>query len=99
MSSEDAASPFRQFRQSDDVVSSRLGDAGVLVHLQTNRIFELNATGVRVWELIGEGRTLDQIERLLQEEFDVTPEQVRQEVSELVAALSREGLLDVDGSH
>lgn len=99
MSNEGASSPSRQLRQSEDVVSSRVGDAGLLVHLQTNRIFELNTTGVRIWELIGEGRTTDEIERVLQSEFDVTPEQLRQEISELVTSLFREGLLDGGGGH
>ena len=36
---------------------------GVLVNLRTNRIFELNATGMRAWELIGEGHTRGEIER------------------------------------
>jgi len=61
----------RRIRQSAQVVSSRLGDAGVLVHLQTNRIFEVNATGLRIWELAGEGRTLGEIEDTLRGEFDV----------------------------
>ena len=55
----------RKVRQSADVVSSRMGDAGVLVHLQTNRIFEVNATGLRIWELAGDGRTLLEIEERL----------------------------------
>src|SRR5688500_12327182 len=58
----------RRVKQSAQVVSSRLGDAGVLVHLQTNRIFEVNATGVRIWELAGEGRTIGEIEGTLRGE-------------------------------
>jgi hypothetical protein len=83
-------------RQSAQVVSSRLGEAGVLVHLQTNRIFELNATGLRIWELAGEGRTLGEIEQTLRREFQVEPERLRSEILQLVAELSREGLIDVD---
>lgn len=83
-------------RQSPDVVSSRLGDAGVLVHLQTNRIFEVNATGLRIWELIGEGRTLAEIQEVLQSEFDVEPERLRQEFLALVTELAREGLVNDD---
>jgi hypothetical protein len=83
----------RRVRQSAQAVSSRLGDAGVLVHLQTNRIFEVNATGLRIWELAGEGRTLGEIEQTLQGEFEVEPERLRSELLALVAELSREGLL------
>ena len=88
----------RRIRQSAQVVSSRLGDAGVLVHLQTNRIFEVNATGLRIWELAGQGRTLAEIEQTLRGEFDVEPARLRSELLALVAELSREGLVDDDDS-
>jgi len=86
----------RRVRQSADVVSSRMGDTGVLVHLQTNRIFEVNATGLRIWELAGEGRTLLDIKERLQREFEVEPERLEMELMALVAELSREGMLDDD---
>ncbi len=88
---------FQGLRPSQHVVSSRLGDAGVLVHLKTNQIFELNITGVRIWELIGEGLDLDEVVGVLGAEFDGDIEQVRREVTDLVSALRREGLLDVGG--
>lgn len=94
MSSTGGYPPTRVFRQSEHVVSSRLGEAGVLVHLRSNQIFELNATGVRVWELIGEGRDLEYIERRLRAEFDVDQERLHRDVDELLSALCRQGLLD-----
>lgn len=84
-------------RRHAQVVSSRLGDAGVLVHLRTNRIFELNATGFRVWELIGEGLDLAAVEGRLLEEFAVPSDRLRTELHDLVAALLQEGLLDGGG--
>jgi hypothetical protein len=86
----------RRVRQSADVVSSRMGDTGVLVHLRTNRIFEVNATGLRIWELAAEGRTLLDIKERLQREFEVEPERLEMELMALVAELSREGMLDDD---
>jgi hypothetical protein len=85
----------RVFRQSPDVVSSRLGDAGVLVNLRTNRILELNATGIRIWELIGDGRALSDIGSQLQREFDVSSDELQRELTRLMDDLSREGLVDV----
>ena len=88
----------RRIRQSAQVVSSRLGDVGVLVHLQTNRIFEVNATGLRIWELAGQGRTLGQISDALQREFTVEPERLRTDLLALVAELAREGMVDDDST-
>ena len=88
--------PARILRQGRDAVSNRLGDGGVVVNLRTNRIFELNATGMRAWELIGEGHTRVEIERRLEEEFDVEPARVRAELATLIADVAREGLVDAD---
>ena len=96
-SANDESRPAR-LRPNEDVVSSRLGEAGVLVHLRTNQIFELNATGVRIWELIGQRQTVADIERTLQSEFDVDAAQLHEEVSALVDALADEGLIDVGGA-
>ena len=91
----EGAAPDQTVRHSPDVVSSRLGEGGVLVNLRTNRILELNATGIRIWELIGQGHAIDAIARQLQQEFDVAEDQLRQELARLVHDLSREGLIDV----
>jgi hypothetical protein len=93
MWTEGSAEPV-VLRHSPEVVSSRLGDAGVVVNLRTNRILELNATGIRIWELIGEGLALSDIEQQLQREFDVSSEDLRRELMHLVDDLTREGLLD-----
>lgn len=89
-------STTRVLRQNRDVASSRLGDTGVLVHLRTNRIFELNATGLRAWEIIGTGCPEGDVFEQLRREFDVDPERVRLELGPLVEAMVREGLLDVE---
>jgi hypothetical protein len=81
-------------RQHPQVVSSRLGDGGVLVHLGTNRIFELNATGFRIWELIGQGLDPVAIVDTLEGEFTVARARLRAELDSLVASLLGEGLLD-----
>lgn len=97
MSSAGEDPEFQRLRRSEHVVSSRLGDVGLLVHLKTNQIFELNSTGLRVWELIGDGLEFEEVVGLLGSEFDVDLEQLRREVTDLVSALRREGLLDVGG--
>jgi len=83
-------------RQSPDVVSNRLGEGGVVVNLRTNRIFELNATGMRAWELMAECQGVQDIARRLQDEFAADPDLVLAELQQLVADLAREGLIDAE---
>lgn len=78
---------------SPDVVVRRVGDGGVVVDLRTDAIFELNDTGMRVWELIVEGLDLDAMAARLAEEFEVTPADGLIACRQIVDELRAEGLL------
>ena len=84
------------FRPQPDIVSRRLDDQTVLVNLRTNRIFELNRTGARMWELIGEGSSESQVVERLLAEFEVPQEQLEREVRTLLDSLLDEGLINRD---
>jgi hypothetical protein len=78
---------------NSEVVARRLDDSVVLVHLETNRIFTLNATGSRIWELLVSGHSPEQIQTVLQAEFDAPTDQIRLELTSLVDELLSEGLV------
>jgi hypothetical protein len=82
------------FRRRSDVVARRVGEAAVLVHLGSNRIYELNDTGARIWELAGAGTTLDALIDRLEDEFDTDRATLANEVSLIVTELLREGLFE-----
>jgi hypothetical protein len=84
------------FRPSADAVTKQVGDETVLVHLQTNRIYTLNRTGARFWELLEEGRDVEQAQEQMLHEFDVGPDQLRNEVDALMEELLQRRLLDRD---
>lgn len=94
---DDAGWRGRRIRQHGQVVFSGLGDAAVLVHLHSNRIFELNATGFRIWELAaGDGRSLGEIAAILEREFDGDAGRIHADLLALVDGFSREGLIVTD---
>jgi hypothetical protein len=76
-----------------DVEFRRLGERMVLVHLSSNQVFELNSTGARVWELLEEGVGKEQLLKTLTDEFEVGPEQLRQDVDDLIRDLKSAGLI------
>src|SRR5436190_8481857 len=76
-----------------DAISRRLGDQLVLVNLSDNRIFELNPTGARVWELLEETGSRDQLVARLRNEFDVDPARLAGEVDALLRELFARGLV------
>jgi hypothetical protein len=75
------------------IVARQLGDAAVLVRLETNRIYELNATGARIWDLIAAGTPRAELVGTLAREFGGNAAGIGPAVDELVAALHAEGLL------
>jgi hypothetical protein len=84
----------REVRPSPHVVARTVGEQAVLVHLQTNRIYELNATGSRIWELVEAGADDAEVMQRLGAEFAVSPEVAQRDFEALVADLVREGLLE-----
>jgi hypothetical protein len=76
-----------------DVVFQRVDDEVVLVHLKTNQIFALNATGARFWELFAAGGDRSEIEATMLAEFDVEPDVLRAEIDALLVALAREDIV------
>jgi hypothetical protein len=77
-----------------EVVSRRLGDRTVLVNLRTNRIYELNRTASRLWELLESGADRETAERVLLEEFQVDEATVRAETERLLARLASAGIVN-----
>ena len=92
-SAEFTPDPDIALRPSPEVISKRLDEATVLVHIPTNRIFELNETGTRVWELLGQGVDTNTIIGFLVEEFDVDKARASNEVNDLLIQLRTKDLL------
>jgi hypothetical protein len=82
-------------RTSKDVVSRRVGDEIVLVHLQSEEMYSLNQTGARAWELLGEGHTRDSIEATLSDEYAIDREEARRELEKLIEELERCQLVEL----
>lgn len=80
---------------TEDVLTRRLDEERVLVHVGTGRIYSLNDTGARYWELLAEGRDREEIETVLREEFVVDRKTLRRELDRLEAELVDAGLLEV----
>jgi hypothetical protein len=82
-----------RFRPTPDVVYDRIGEEAVLIHMGTNRIYELNRTGMRFWELLCAGHDRIEIRRLMVREFDVAEADLAVEIEVMLASLKNEGLI------
>jgi hypothetical protein len=82
------------FKVNPNVVAQRVDDQVVLVNLETNRIFALNPTGARLWELLSAGHSESEIRARLTEEYKVEPTELDAEVDRLMHELNGESLVN-----
>lgn len=77
-----------------DVVFRVLGDSAVIVDLSSNRVFELNPTGVAIWEALVRGDAPDAIARELVVAFDIDEPTALSDTVDLIDRLRSAGLID-----
>jgi len=72
-----------------------LDQESVLLNLETEQYFGLDETGTRMWQLVTTSPNIDAAYQGLLEEYDVQPELLRENLSELLGHLVEHGLLQV----
>ena len=82
-----------RFRSSPDALATRVGDEIVLVDLKTDKIYSLNRTAARIWELMCADCDRAEVERRMLEEFDVARGELAVAIDELVTSMTQDGLL------
>ena len=67
----------------------------VLLNLETEQYFGLDETGTRMWQLVTTSPNIDAAYQELLAEYDVQPEVLRENLTELLGHLVEHGLLRV----
>ena len=78
---------------SADAALRRVGDGAVLVLAHSGRVFELNDTAARAWELAASGLTRSAILSRLVEEYSGDRDAIAADLQELFDWLGAQGLL------
>ena len=79
----------------DDVVFRDVVGEAMILHLGTGVYFGLDAVATRVWELIVEGRRVQDVCDAIAAEFDAPAERIHADVTALLEQLVAKRLLDV----
>ena len=68
----------------------------MLLDLNSESYFGLDEVGTRIWQLLKEGKDLQQLTEIMLDEYDVSPEQLQMDLDELIEKLSEAGLVSVE---
>lgn len=78
------------------VVYKKVGEEMVLLDFDRGVYYGLNPAGARMWELLAEGKTSEEIIDRLTEEFDVERTDVTSDFAELMDNLQTNGLVRLE---
>ena len=84
---------LQHFTFKEDIIVERFDERALLVDMDTEKIFELNATGARIAELIIEKCSISEIITTINREFEATLQEKELDVLEFMQELLANGLI------
>ena len=79
----------------DDVLFRELDGESVLLNLDNETYYGLDEVGTRIWELLSSSPSVQQAFDTMLGEYDVQPEQLREDLQKLIQDLTEQGLIQV----
>ncbi|MBK5105697.1 MAG: PqqD family protein [Burkholderiales bacterium] len=77
----------------EQVLARQVGDETVMLDLANGTYFGLDPVGARIWQLLREGRTLEEVCEAMAGEYEVTRDDIERDVMSLVEELANRGLI------
>ncbi len=84
----------QKWRHAKHVAWRKVSDEAVILDMDTAVYYSLPDTGARIWELIGQGKSLQEIIQIMVEEYDATEREVRKDVEELILKFQKEKIIE-----
>jgi hypothetical protein len=78
-----------------DQVSCRLGDEAAILALDSGVYYSLNRVGARIWALLQEPVVVQHLHETLLLEYDIEPDRLDRDLTDLLDRLAAEGLIEV----
>lgn len=79
----------------EGVLMREIGGEAVLLNLENEKYYGLNGVGAHMWTALTSAPSVQAAYETLLDEFDVQPEQLRQDLESLIAGLAEHGLVTV----
>lgn len=84
----------RPLKHAGHTAWRKVAEEAVILDVDTAHYYSLTGAGLRAWELLGDGCTAAALAAALEREFAAAPGVIAADVSDLLAELKREGLVE-----
>jgi len=81
-----------------EVLARQVGEETVMLDLAKGAYFGLDSVGARIWQLLQEGKSLEEVRDAMADEYDAPPEEIERDLLALADNLLSDGLLEKIGS-
>lgn len=78
---------------ADAIYTELHNGEAVILHLGTHRYYTLNESGVKIWQLANQGKSVGEIGKALEHQYEVSPQLAEASVVELIEELANEKLV------
>ncbi len=82
-----------KYKRNSKTISGRLSDELVMMDIEKGKYFSLNPVATRIWDLLENPLSVDELCGLLMKEYEVEAEQCRTEVGEVISEMVRLGVV------
>jgi len=83
-------------RVAKDQVCCDLGGEAAILGLKSGVYYGLNSVGTRIWNLVQQPRTVQEIRDVIVKEYEVEPDRCENDILILLGKLLAEGLIEVE---
>jgi hypothetical protein len=80
---------------SPDAIARRVGDELVILNVGSGTYFGLDPVGARIWELLQEGKSPQQVCDVMIDEYEVSQEVLERDITKLMKDLLAEDLISL----
>ncbi len=82
------------YNRHPSLLSSTLDDVVVILGIESGKYYQMNTVGSRIWEILEQPVTLEDIKTILLNEFNVTDEQCQESVADFICYLKSRKLIE-----
>ena len=95
MTGANAIESGRIYSKTDNFIESTVDEEAILMHLDEGSFSSLKTTGLRIWALVDEGRSVGEICSILCGEFDVKRPVCEEQTAAFLENLRERGLVEI----
>jgi hypothetical protein len=82
------------WKHSRRIAWRKVADEAIILDVETAVYYSLTGVGLKMWELIGKGKTAPEVARILAQEYDAKEGAIAEDCAELISKLGKKKLVE-----